>query len=68
MCLDTIVCHSIGYTFYDQSLCHVLLLYDMVRPSSVLTSLGFPDVSSDFVWLLCLPYMGIYPVISDCMM
>ena len=28
LCLDTIVCHSIGYTFYDQSLCYVLLLYN----------------------------------------
>ena len=28
LCLDTIVCHSIGYTFYDQLLCYVLLLYN----------------------------------------
>ena len=61
LCLDTIVCHSIGYTFYDQSLCYVLLLYDMVRPSSVLTSLGFPDVNSGSVWLLSITLYGNLP-------
>ena len=61
LCLDTIVCHSIGYTFYDQSLCYVLLLYDMVRPSSVLTSLGFPAVNSGSVWLLSITLYGNLP-------
>ena len=61
LCLDTIVCHSIGYTFYDQSLCYVLLLYDMVRPSPVLTSLGFPDVNRGSVWLLFITLYGNLP-------
>ena len=61
LCLDTIVCHSIGYTFYDQTLCYVLLLYDMVRPSSVLTSLGFPDVNRGSVWLLSITLYGNLP-------
>ena len=55
------MCHSIGYTFYDQTLCYVLLLYDMVRLSSVLTSLGFHDVNRGSVWLLFITLYGNLP-------
>ena len=61
LCLDTIVCYSIGYTFYDQTLCYVLLLYDMVRLSSVLMSLGFHDVNRGSVWLLSITLYGNLP-------
>ena len=43
------------------SYCSVLLLYDMVRPSSVLTSLGFPDVNRGSVWLLSITLYGNLP-------
>ena len=49
LCLDTLVCHSIGYTFYDQSLCllcSVIVRYGLM---SGLTSLGFPDISGSSV-------------------
>ena len=61
LCLETIVCHFIGYTFYDQPLCYVLLFYDMVRLSLVLTSLGFDDVNRGSVWLLSITLYGNLP-------
>ena len=60
LCLGTIVYRSIGYTFYDQSLCYALLLYNGPI-ECVLTSLEFPDVGSSSVWLLSIPNMEKLP-------
>ena len=43
------------------SCCCVLLFYDMVRLSSVLTSLGFHDVNRGSVWLLSITLYGNLP-------
>ena len=60
--LDTIVCHSIGYTFYDQSLCYVLLFCRPISQTVFMLSIAINRAEhvSGFVRGITKSYKVLY--------